>query len=78
MLRFKKSFKRKIVKDKIPYTIEQNAELQYISIRILHKDKRPKPIYYYSVINNHTSYNPSDMDLIKHLFDKANIERYVL
>lgn len=78
MLHFQKTFKRKIVKDKIPYTIEQNGDLQYISIRIMYKDKRPQPIYYYGVSRQYVSYASTDIDLIKFLFNKANIERYIL
>lgn len=69
-----KSFKRKVKCDDTWYYVTQNQEKQ--SIRI--KATQGKNIYFYDAMNNRLEYSSGDLKLIKNIFEKAHIDRFVL
>jgi hypothetical protein len=74
-LHITKNFIRKITVGVDAYLILQNKE--YASLTIIEK-KTSLPIYTYIGDTEELIYDTRDESLIKHIFDVAHIERYIL
>ena len=75
MLVFNKSFRRRIIVGIVPYVVEQNGNTQTLSIK---NNSTKKYIYFYDAKNNTSEFATEDLEIIKHVFEQAHVERYVL
>lgn len=74
-LQFNKTFVRKIVIGQIAYTVEHDGKKGTITIK---DSTRNKWLYIYDTKTNKPIYEQQNIEVIKYIFDKVHVERYML